>query len=65
MGQVLTTILTHFNISFNLPCLFLSDSATYMKIINLIGDMWRTLPQFHTLKCFLDKIKEVFVNFPS
>ena len=31
MGQTLTTILTHFNISFNLPCLFLSDSATYMK----------------------------------
>ncbi|PKY34385.1 hypothetical protein RhiirB3_457979 [Rhizophagus irregularis] len=31
MGQVLTTILTHFNISFNLPRLFLSDSAAYMK----------------------------------
>ena len=31
MGQTLTTILTHFNISFNLPCLFLSDSAAYMK----------------------------------
>jgi hypothetical protein len=31
MGQVLTTIFTHFNISFNLPRLFLSDSATYMK----------------------------------
>ena len=31
MGQILTTILTHFNISFNLPCLFLLDSAAYMK----------------------------------
>ena len=31
MGQVLTTILTRFNISFNLPRLFLTDSATYMK----------------------------------
>ena len=31
MGQLLTTILTHFNISFNLPRLFLSDSAAYMK----------------------------------
>ena len=31
MGQVLTTILTHFNVSFNLPRLFLSDSAAYMK----------------------------------
>ena len=31
MGQVFTTILTHFNISFNLPHLFLSDSAAYMK----------------------------------
>jgi hypothetical protein len=31
MGQVFTTILTHFNISFNLPRLFLSDSAAYMK----------------------------------
>ena len=31
MGQILTTTLTHFNISFNLPCLFLSDSAAYMK----------------------------------
>ena len=29
MGQILTTILTHFNISFNLPCLFLSDSVAY------------------------------------
>ena len=31
MGQTLMTILTHFNISFNLPRLFLSDSAAYMK----------------------------------
>jgi hypothetical protein len=31
MGQVLTTILAHFNISFNLPRLFLTDSAAYMK----------------------------------
>ncbi|CAG8763878.1 16588_t:CDS:2, partial [Rhizophagus irregularis] len=87
MGQVLTTILAHFNISFNLPRLFLTDSAAYMKkchrevlsplmpqlthvpccahIINLIGDMWRTLPQFNILKSFLDKIKEVFVNSPA
>ncbi|CAG8729110.1 20109_t:CDS:2, partial [Rhizophagus irregularis] len=87
MGQVLTTIITHFNISFNLPCLFLTDSAAYMKkcyrdvlsplmpqliyvpccahILNLIGDTWRTLPQFRILKDFLDKVKEVFVNFPA
>ncbi|GBC39461.2 transcription factor E2F6 isoform X1 [Rhizophagus irregularis DAOM 181602=DAOM 197198] len=87
MGQVLTTILTHFNISFNLPRLFLSDSAAYMKkcyrevllplmpqlihvpccahIINLIGDMWRTLSQFNILKSLLDKIKEVFVHSPA
>ncbi|PKY47648.1 hypothetical protein RhiirA4_462942 [Rhizophagus irregularis] len=31
MRQVLTTILTHFNISFSLPHLFLSDLAAYMK----------------------------------
>lgn len=31
MGQVLMTILTNYNISFNLPRLFLSDSAAYMK----------------------------------
>jgi len=31
MGQVLITILTHFNISFNLPHLFFLDSAAYMK----------------------------------
>src|SRR4051794_4937473 len=29
--EVLTTILFHFNISFNLPRLFLLDSAAYMK----------------------------------
>ncbi|GBB83778.1 hypothetical protein RclHR1_10450001 [Rhizophagus clarus] len=29
--QVLMTTLTHFNIPFNLPRLFLSDSAAYMK----------------------------------
>ncbi|CAB4431722.1 unnamed protein product [Rhizophagus irregularis] len=87
MGQVLTTIITHFNISFNLPRLFLTDSAAYMKkcyrdvlsplmpqlihvpccahILNLIGDTWRTLPQFRILKDFLDKVKEVFVNSPA
>ncbi|CAB4427774.1 unnamed protein product [Rhizophagus irregularis] len=64
MGQLLTTILTHFNISFNLPRLFLSDSAAYMK--NAIAmDTWRTLPQFRILKEFLDKVKEVFVNSPA
>ena len=31
MGQVLISTLTHFNISFSLPRLFLSDSAAYMK----------------------------------
>ncbi|GBB93453.1 hypothetical protein RclHR1_21770003 [Rhizophagus clarus] len=31
IGQVLMTTLTHFNIPFNLPRLFLSDSAAYMK----------------------------------
>ncbi|RHZ82836.1 hypothetical protein Glove_103g128 [Diversispora epigaea] len=31
MGQTFMIILTHFNISFNLPRLFLSDSATYIK----------------------------------
>ena len=30
LGQVLTTTLTHFNVSFTLPRLFLSDSAAYM-----------------------------------
>ena len=31
MGQILRTIFTQYNISFNLPRLFLSDSAAYMK----------------------------------
>ena len=31
IGQVLMTTLAHFNIPFNLPRLFLSDSAAYMK----------------------------------
>jgi hypothetical protein len=31
MEQVLITILTQFNVSFNLSRLFLSDSAAYMK----------------------------------
>ena len=35
-------------------------------LLNKINrDTWRTLPQFHTLKIFLDKIKEVFVNSPA
>ncbi|CAB4426069.1 unnamed protein product [Rhizophagus irregularis] len=34
-------------------------------ILNLIGDTWRTLPQFRILKDFLDKVKEVFVNSPA
>ena len=28
-------------------------------------DTWRTLLQFRILKDFLDKVKEVFVNFPA
>lgn len=31
IGQTLVTILSSYNISFNIPCLFLSDSAAYMK----------------------------------
>jgi hypothetical protein len=31
MGSTLFTILTKYDISFSLPCLFLSDSAAYMK----------------------------------
>lgn len=31
----------------------------------LYRDTWRTLPQFHILKDFLDKVKEVFVNSPA
>ncbi|CAG8665880.1 11777_t:CDS:2 [Rhizophagus irregularis] len=64
IGQILTTILFHFNISFNLPRLFLLDSATYMKKYYR-KDTWRTLPQFRILKEFLDKIKKVFVHSPA